>query len=161
MEVTSRSFHDSRNHLLFHFSSPTPSLSLSPLALARCFVAQLYGNCSLTNRLNPLFSFQGEDNHPPRVPVLRSSVSRRSSPSLLSRPCFRFTGGISSPPWTFHGRFSTPDTGGHFLENTFSFFFLFFFGEEGANRTTIELDSGHWDGERNLLEDDFWDDRKG
>lgn len=127
MEVTSRSFHDSRNHLLFHFSSPTPSFSLSPLALARCFVAQLYGNCSLTNRLNPLFSFQGEDNHPPRVPVLRSSVSRRSSPSLLSRPCFRFTGGISSPPWTFHGRFSTPDTGGHFLENTFSFFFLFFF----------------------------------
>ena len=43
----------------------------------------------------------------------------------------------------------------------FLFSFFFFFGEEGANRTTIELDSGHWDGERNLLEDDFWDDRKG
>lgn len=82
MEVTSRSFyrHDSRNHLLFHLpsnlknalsssDSPSSSLSLSlfPSALTRCFVAQLYGNCSLTNRLNPLFSFQGEDNHPPRT----------------------------------------------------------------------------------------------
>lgn len=82
MEVTSRSFyrHDSRNHLLFHLPSnlkhslllilPLPlslSLSFFPSALTRCFVAQLYGNCSLTNRLNPLFSFQGEDNHPPRT----------------------------------------------------------------------------------------------
>ena len=89
--VTSRSFHrrDSRNHLLFPPSSfqhrernpsISPSLSLSLalflptpclclfLCLSRLLlVAQLYGNCSLTNRLNPLFSSQGEDNHPPRA----------------------------------------------------------------------------------------------
>lgn len=78
---------------------------------------------------------------PSFVDLLRPTPPLSSS----SRPCFRFTGGISSPPWTFQGRFSTPDTSGHashFLEND-RFFFLSFFGGErrGANRTTIEL---HW-----------------
>lgn len=68
---------------------------------------------------------------PSFVDLLRPTPPLSSS----SRPCFRFTGGISSPPWTFQGRFSTPDTSGHashFLEND-RFFFLSFFwgGEEG------------------------------
>ena len=87
---------DSRNHLLFHrVPSNTENATLSFLSLSLSFsfslfhalspsffqlhvclflclsrlllVAQLYGNCSLTNRLNPLFSFQGEDNHPLRT----------------------------------------------------------------------------------------------
>lgn len=50
--------------LFFLFLSSSLSPSLSSSFSVRCFVVQLYGNCSLTNRLNPLFSLRGEDNHP-------------------------------------------------------------------------------------------------
>lgn len=63
--------HDSRNHLLFH----VPPRCHPSAASARGFVAQLYGNCSLTNRLNPLFSLRGEDNHPARVKPVATSPS--------------------------------------------------------------------------------------
>lgn len=113
----------------FHRAQP-----FSPYALARSSVAQVYGNCSLTNRLNPLFSLRGEDNHPPRTSQSFDPPSFVGSlcpthPTFIPRACFRFTVWISSPRGLLapmSGGFSTLDKRPRdpLCQRTLGFFFF-------------------------------------